>query len=212
MTGSESWSSPSVFNSNSFFFHDVKKNNQSLGSDFNHLLISIKSDSQAAKRVLEATPGIPKPTFLNLEAGFEHFTRTGISLPPDTVNALRTDCTAALFGAVSSPSHKVEGYSSPIVKLRKELDLYANIRPIHSNARQLEITVVRENTECLYIKQETLNQQPEAFGGGKIALAVRQITQRASERIGRMAGEVALRGAEIRSQLPEDERIWKVSL
>ncbi len=32
----------------------------------------------------------------------------------------------------SSPSRKVAGYSSPIVALRKELDLYANIRPVAS--------------------------------------------------------------------------------
>ena len=32
----------------------------------------------------------------------------------------------------SSPSKKVVGYSSPIVALRKELDLYANIRPVLS--------------------------------------------------------------------------------
>ena len=32
----------------------------------------------------------------------------------------------------SSPSRKVVGYSSPIVALRKELDLYANIRPVVS--------------------------------------------------------------------------------
>jgi isocitrate/isopropylmalate dehydrogenase len=32
----------------------------------------------------------------------------------------------------SSPSRKVAGYSSPIVALRKELDLYANIRPVLS--------------------------------------------------------------------------------
>ncbi len=34
--------------------------------------------------------------------------------------------------ASSSPSQKVAGYSSPIVALRKELDLYANIRPVAS--------------------------------------------------------------------------------
>lgn len=37
-----------------------------------------------------------------------------------------------MFGAVSSPSHKVAGYSSPIVALRKHMDLYANIRPVAS--------------------------------------------------------------------------------
>ena len=32
----------------------------------------------------------------------------------------------------SSPSKRVTGYSSPIVQLRKEMDLYANIRPVTS--------------------------------------------------------------------------------
>lgn len=40
--------------------------------------------------------------------------------------------TLSLSGKISSPSKKVVGYSSPIVALRKELDLYANIRPVVS--------------------------------------------------------------------------------
>lgn len=57
--------------------------------------------------------------------------------------------------AFSSPSTKVTGYSSPIVALRKELDLYANIRPVTSVAKvpgqqpSVDLIVVRENTECL---------------------------------------------------------------
>lgn len=57
-----------------------------------------------------------------------------------------------MFGAVSSPSHRVEGYSSPIVKLRKELGLFANVRPVKSvktDPRQVDMVIVRENTECL---------------------------------------------------------------
>ena len=55
----------------------------------------------------------------------------------------------------SSPSKKVVGYSSPIVALRKELDLYGNIRPVTSVAvnpgdkPDVNLVVVRENTECL---------------------------------------------------------------
>ncbi|MBW0539089.1 hypothetical protein O181_078804 [Austropuccinia psidii MF-1] len=162
----------------------------------------------AAQRVLQHTPGLPKLSFVPLEAGFELFTRTGVSLPQQTVEKLRNECDSALFGAVSSPSHKVEGYSSPIVKLRKELDLYANIRPIHSVARKLEITVVRENTECLYVKQESMSSS-DPFAPGKVARAIRVISQRASERIGRMAAEVALRGLAVRSQIAEPDRIWK---
>ena len=70
-----------------------------------------------------------------------------------------------MFGAVSSPSHKVEGYSSPIVKLRKELGLYANVRPVRSvktDPRQVDMTIVRENTECLVSRERA----------GEIATAV----------------------------------------
>lgn len=104
----------------------------------------------AAQRVLEATPGLPALSFVPLQAGFEHFQKTGQALPQETVSVLKSECQAAMFGAVSSPSHKVEGYSSPIVKLRKELDLYANIRPVKSvpnspyETRQVDMTIVRE--------------------------------------------------------------------
>jgi len=58
-----------------------------------------------------------------------------------------------MFGSVSSPSHKVAGYSSPIVALRKHLDLYANVRPVKSvkgmDGRDVDMVIVRENTECL---------------------------------------------------------------
>jgi len=94
------------------------------------------------------------------------------------------------FTASSSPSQKVAGYSSPIVALRKAMDLYANIRPVKSvgDRRAVDLVVVRENTECLYVKQET-----QIIGqSGKEARAVRLITERASRRIGEMAFKIAL--------------------
>lgn len=77
-----------------------------------------------------------------------HYTITKI-----THRVLKDECDAAMFGSVSSPSHKVAGYSSPIVALRKHLDLYANVRPVKSvqgmDARNVDMVIVRENTECL---------------------------------------------------------------
>ncbi|KAH9938466.1 mitochondrial NAD-homo-isocitrate dehydrogenase LysB [Fomitopsis serialis] len=127
---------------------------------------------------------------------FEVFTRSGEALPEDTVStspALR-ECDCALFGAVSSPVRKVTGYSSPIVALRKQLDLYANVRPVISVAANpedkpnVDLIVVRENTECLYVKQETMTVGEH----GREARATRLITERASHRIGKMAFEIAL--------------------
>ena len=117
-----------------------------------------------------------------------------------------------MFGSVSSPSHKVPGYSSPIVALRKHLDLYANVRPVSSVAvpgvpgPKVNMVIVRENTECLYIKKEEIHD--DASKGGKVAYATRQITERASTRIGRMAFEIALRRAEERSAASW-EGFWK---
>ncbi len=141
----------------------------------------------AARQVLAAL-GLPIE-FVELEAGWETFQRTGTALPEATVAALQS-CHGALFGAVSSPSHRVEGYSSPIIALRKRFDLYANLRPIVSapvpgSKPNVDLLIVRENTECLYVKQEQL------VDNGEKAIAQRVITRRASERIAKMAFERA---------------------
>lgn len=155
-----------------------------------------------AARVLQATPGAPKFDFVHLDAGFEHFQKHGTALPEETVRTLKSDCDGAMFGSVSSPSHKVEGYSSPIVKLRKELDLYANIRPVigvrgtRDDEKWVDTVIVRENTECLYIKSETIEQGSQ----GQVARAIRQISERASKRIGKKAFEVALAREQLRAK------------
>jgi homoisocitrate dehydrogenase len=143
----------------------------------------------AARRVIQSL--LPKTHFLTLDAGFEHFQKTGESLPKATVEAMKT-CNGALFGAVSSPSHKVAGYSSPIVALRKELDLFANIRPVatpHGHKRPIDMLIIRENTECLYIKKETIETDTN---GLKTAYATRKISEFASKRIAKVAFDMAL--------------------
>ena len=154
----------------------------------------------AGRRLLESLPASLnlKFEFLDLYAGFETFERTGAALPDATVEALQTACDGALFGAVSSPSSAVRGYSSPIVALRKKLDLYANVRPVKSvrspGAKQIDMVIVRENTEDLYVKEEKTYDTPQ----GKVAEAIKRISQRASSRIATMAGEIALRRQKIR--------------
>lgn len=160
-----------------------------------------------AQRVMTAAPGAPKFEFVHLDAGFELFQVTGTSLPQETIDTLKNSCDGAMFGSVSSPSHKVEGYSSPIVRLRKELNLYANIRPVSgpvvagaSSQNPIDMVTIRENTECLYIKQETQEDSPN----GKVARATRQITEHASTRIGRKAFEVALARKALRERAGSD--------
>ena len=141
----------------------------------------------AARRVLEALP--LAFDFVELDAGWEVFERTGTALPQRTASVIR-GCDGAIFGATQSPSRKVEGYSSPILALRKQLDLYANLRPVVSmpvpgSRPGIDMLIVRENTECLYVRQERLEDD------GNTAVAQRVITRRASERIARKAFEQA---------------------
>jgi isocitrate/isopropylmalate dehydrogenase len=79
----------------------------------------------AAQQALQAAGFAAE--YVLLDAGFATFQRTGNALPPEMLAAARA-CDGALFGAVSSPSTHTPGYASPILTLRKELDLYANIR------------------------------------------------------------------------------------
>ena len=93
----------------------------------------------------------------------------------------------------------MEGYSSPIVALRKQLDLYANVRPVKTvrgAQREIDLVIVRENTEDLYVKEERTFDGAE----GKVAEAIKRISEHASRRIARMAGEIAVRRQTIRSQ------------
>jgi homoisocitrate dehydrogenase len=151
----------------------------------------------AATAVLRAL--VPNVELEQAEAGWTTFQRRGTALPDATLSAARA-ADAVLFGAVASPSHSAPGYSSPIVRLRRELDLFANIRPVQSGcgkeqtgqngtASEVNLVVVRENTEGLYAGRERLED------AGDTAIAERVITRRASARIVRNACELARRRA-----------------
>lgn len=100
----------------------------------------------------------------------------------------------------SSPTTATKGYSSPIVALRKRLDLYANVRPVKSVAPTpafpdpIDLVIVRENTEDLYVKEEKTYDGPD----GKVAEAIKRISERASSRIATMAGDIAVRRQRVR--------------
>lgn len=143
---------------------------------------------EAAKQILAVLP-LPIET-VDAEAGWGVFERTGTALPDATVELAKAS-DAILFGAVASPSHPVPGYRSPIVGLRRTLDLYANIRPVRSlplpspALPTVDLVVVRENTEGLYAGRERLEDH------GATAIAERVITRRGSERIVRKAYQIA---------------------
>jgi len=143
--------------------------------------------TQAARAVLAAT-GL-SIEWVEAEAGWDTFSRYGTSLPPETLQAVRS-CDATLFGAVSSPLNPVEGYHSPIVTMRRVLDLYANLRPVRSwpgvDSRQdIDLLIVRENSEGLYAGREHINEEQ--------AITERVITKKGTRRIASLAFEFAQR-------------------
>ncbi|MFO7918067.1 MAG: isocitrate/isopropylmalate dehydrogenase family protein [Anaerolineae bacterium] len=135
----------------------------------------------AGRRLLEATD--LSLVFVEAEAGWATFQQHGMALPEGTVKAVR-GADATLFGAVSSPLEPTEGYRSPIVGLRRALQLYANLRPAVSypvpDAREgVDLLIVRENSEGLYSGRERSD--------GQKAVTERVITREASERVVRLA-------------------------
>ncbi len=118
------------------------------------------------------------------EAGDEAFEKYGVALPEETLEGCKKS-DAVLFGAAGETAADV------IVRLRQELQTYANVRPARAIKGvkclypNLDIVIVRENTECLYLGIE--------FEVDGVAEAVRIISRRASERIARFAFELAKR-------------------
>jgi len=124
--------------------------------------------------------------FIPAEAGFGAYQKYGISLPASTIDmAKKSD--AILFGAVTTPPN-IAHYFSPIVRLRKELNLYANVRPFKSlptpsQKPNIDFIIVRENTEGLYSGKEHLTEDG--------AVAERIVTRVGCERIVTFAFDLA---------------------
>ena len=89
--------------------------------------------------------------------GSEAIARTGDPLPQEVLDSILRN-RVALKGPVTTPVGT--GFTSINVRLRKTLDLYANLRPVHSmpniitRFEDVDLIVVRENTEDLYAQIE----------------------------------------------------------
>ena len=139
----------------------------------------------ATLTVMEAT-GV-KIAWEEAIAGEEALEKYGTPLPEETLVSLQKN-KVGLKGPLTTPIGS--GYRSINVALRKALDLYANLRPaksypgVNSPYREIDLVVVRENTEDLYAGVEHMV-------GPDAAESIKIITRRASERIVRYAFEYA---------------------
>ncbi len=119
--------------------------------------------------------------------GAEAISRFGDPLPQEVLDSILRN-KVALKGPVTTPVGT--GFASINVRLRKTLDLYANLRPVKSlpsiktRYEDIDLIVVRENTESLYAGLEH-----EVVPG--VVESLKIITERASTRIARFAFEYA---------------------
>jgi isocitrate dehydrogenase (NAD+) len=120
-------------------------------------------------------------------AGAQALEKFGETLPADLLESIQRN-KVALKGPITTPVGK--GFTSVNVGLRKALDLYANLRPVRalpnvpSRYPELDLVVVRENTEDLYSGIEHV-----VVPG--VVESIKIITEKASTRIAKYAFEYA---------------------
>ena len=161
--------------------------------------------AEATRRCLEAT-GIEFQWEV-VDAGATALEKEGDLLPPRLFQSIRKN-KVALKGPTTTPVGT--GFRSVNVALRKELDLYACLRPcrsypgIPSRYKDVDIIIVRENSEDLYIGLEFARGTAETkkmlslasqSTGEKISkdssISLKLISEAASRRIARFAFEYA---------------------
>ncbi|MEI6502884.1 MAG: isocitrate/isopropylmalate dehydrogenase family protein [Armatimonadota bacterium] len=140
-------------------------------------------------------------------AGVDVMEETGTPLPPAVLESVRRN-KVAIKGPITTPVGK--GFRSVNVALRRELDLYACLRPckwypgVRSNYPEVDIVIVRENTEDLYAGIEFQEGTPECLkaieaieqlSGAKIkrdsGISIKPISISGTERIVKFAFEYA---------------------
>lgn len=146
----------------------------------NKYQIAVIPGDGIGKEVMEATISVLDELDVDFDyvygiAGDECNEEHGTPLPQETIDIVR-DSDACLFGAAGETAADV------IVKIRQEMKMFANLRPVKSYPHtksvfeNVDFMIVRENTEGLYIA----NQEEKTEDG---AIAKRIITREAEERI-----------------------------
>lgn len=115
--------------------------------------------------------------FVYADIGQAAYKKHGSSFPDDTFDLMKS-CDSCLLGAVTSSERG--DYRSPVLRFRKELDLFANVRPIKSlvsvpSRTPIDVVIIRENSEGMYTENEVFDDEG--------VTTLRRITRKASERI-----------------------------
>jgi isocitrate dehydrogenase (NAD+) len=161
--------------------------------------------SAAVVQIVEAT-GI-QVQWETHYAGAQALEKFGTTLPQELLDSIKRN-KVALKGPITTPVGK--GFTSVNVGLRKTLDLYANLRPVRALPNvpcrypELDLVVVRENTEDLYSGIEHV-----VVPG--VVESIKIITEKASTRVSRFAFEYARREGRKKVTAVHKANIMKLS-
>lgn len=134
------------------------------------------------------------------DIGFASLGSRGTTLPDDVV-ALAKAVDGIILGPVAHNDYPpvAQGGVNPSGGLRRQLDLYANIRPARSRpglpprcGSAVDLVIVRENTEGFYADRSMFMGPGEMMPTPDIALSMRKVTRAASLRIARQAFDIAM--------------------
>lgn len=161
--------------------------------------------SQAMRRVVEAS-GVPVEWEV-VEAGADVMEKYGTPLPEQVLESVRKN-RVAIKGPITTPIGT--GFRSVNVALRKELDLYACLRPafslegVRTRYQDIDLVVVRENTEDLYAGIERMVDDDTAE-------SIKRITRDASKKIARFAFDYAVKNGRKKVTAVHKANIMKFS-
>ena len=161
--------------------------------------------TEATLRVLSAAGADFE--YERMVAGLEALEKYGDPLPKEIIDSIQRN-RIALKGPITTPVGK--GFQSVNVRLRKALELYANLRPVKtmdgvpSRFEDVDLVVVRENTEGLYSGLEH-----EVVPG--VVESLKIVTEKASTRIALFAFEYAKRQGRRRVTAVHKANIMKKS-
>jgi len=161
--------------------------------------------AEATRRVLDATD--VEFEWEVVDAGEAVIAEYGTPLPDHVLESIRRN-RVALKGPITTPVG--EGFRSVNVTLRQALGLYANLRPARSikgletRYEDVDLVIVRENTEDLYAGIEHM-VTPDA------AESIKIITRVASERIARFAFDYAVANGRRKVTAVHKANIMKLS-
>ncbi len=132
--------------------------------------------------------------------GLKALEAEGSTLPGELLDHIRA-AEGTILGPCDTYAYptREQGGVNPSMTIRKELDLFANIRPsrardgVPSAAAKMDLVMARENTEGFYADRNMFSGSGEFMPTEDVALAVRKITRKGSRRIAETAFELALR-------------------